>query len=249
MPPQPGPVAGAFAWPSYRPWRSRGAVSAVLGPAGLRQADRTRGTAEMHPAAVERDFHAQSNRLLGFGWILLVLAVLAWGWAAWQVFVPHGVDRSSKTCAPPAFADRPDPYSNRSVLNGDERHERNCAAVRDWTTPVALLVFSAPAFAAAPACSPPAGSWSAPAASPSSWSRPPADGAPPARAPPVQAAPRSLVRGASAWRRWVTEMPGREGRVTLVTSIDPWGPGRSSSGPRARSSSRTAQRPGSDRGQ
>ncbi|MFD6861966.1 hypothetical protein ACFWDM_05930 [Streptomyces diastaticus] len=102
----------------------------------------------MHPAAVERDFHAQSNRLLGFGWILLVLAVLAWGWAAWQVFVPHEVDRSSKTCAPPAFADRPDPYSNRSVLNDDERHERNCAAVRDWTTPVALLVFSAPAFAA-----------------------------------------------------------------------------------------------------
>ncbi|OWA11150.1 hypothetical protein B9W68_15060 [Streptomyces sp. CS227] len=102
----------------------------------------------MHPAAVERDFRAQSNRLVGWGWFLLVVAFLAWGWAAWQVFVPHGADGTSETCAPPAVADRPDPYSSGTATSDEERHERDCAAARDWATPVTLLVVSVPAFAA-----------------------------------------------------------------------------------------------------
>ncbi|MFD4985714.1 hypothetical protein [Streptomyces sp. NPDC058374] len=102
----------------------------------------------MHPAAVERDFQAQAGRLQGWGLASLVVAVVGWGWAAWQVFVPHGVDGSSESCVPPAFADRSDRYRDPSMMNDEDRHERQCATARDWTTPVTLLVVSVPAFAA-----------------------------------------------------------------------------------------------------
>ncbi|WP_436737824.1 hypothetical protein [Streptomyces sp. BBFR102] len=102
----------------------------------------------MHPAAVERDFHAQAARLRGRGWALLAVALLAWVCAAWQVFLPYGADGTSETCAPPAVADRPDPYSARTSLTDRERHELNCAVARDWTTPVTFLVVSVPASAA-----------------------------------------------------------------------------------------------------
>jgi len=97
----------------------------------------------MHPAAVEDRFRTGTERLRGWGFGLLALAAILWGYAAWQLLTPyelHHPNGDSTDCTAPAFADREDVYSGGYAYSG----ERHCAAARDWPKPVAALVLATP---------------------------------------------------------------------------------------------------------
>ncbi|WP_329118830.1 hypothetical protein [Streptomyces sp. NBC_01465] len=101
----------------------------------------------MHPAAVEQDFLARSDRLRGWGVGLLCLAAVIWAYAAWEMFTPFTSTVWEVDCSAPAFSERRDLYIDDRTTDAHDRALR-CDADRDWTGPVTALVLSVPISAA-----------------------------------------------------------------------------------------------------
>lgn len=79
------------------------------------------------------------GRIRVWGGALLVVALLLWVYAAWQLFTPHS---AGGDCSAPAFSDREAVHHN-SGQHGTALAQR-CEAARDWPKPLAALVVALP---------------------------------------------------------------------------------------------------------
>lgn len=97
----------------------------------------------MHPIALTQNHRDRSVRIQLWGVGLLVAATAFWLYAAWQVFVPYGSTYNAVDCPAPVNADPRDIYYD---LNSSDTHADalQCAADRDWPSPLSALVISVP---------------------------------------------------------------------------------------------------------
>ena len=90
----------------------------------------------MHPAVLEERFISRAENRRGAGIVLLVLAAVLWGYAAWQLFTPYDT-QGGRECDAPVVAER-------SASEEGLWKATSCATGRAWPQPVAALLLATP---------------------------------------------------------------------------------------------------------
>ena len=90
----------------------------------------------MHPAVAEERFISRAENRRGWGVVLLGIAAVLWGYAAWQLFTPYETQGGTE-CDAPVVAER-------SASEEGLWRSTRCATGRDWPGPVAALLLATP---------------------------------------------------------------------------------------------------------